>query len=195
MRGRFSSKEGSVQENEAIGRQLHEWRTRKGLTLQQLADQVGLSAAFISQVENGKSSPSIANLRILARELGHRVVEFFTDELIEDPVVLAEDMWTKVDMPGWNATIRQMVRIAGNKQMQPFYTVIKPGCGSPELYAHPGEEFGVVLSGEMILTVGENTYRVKALSSFYYSCLLPHSWVNEGKEDCVVIWVVSPPSW
>jgi transcriptional regulator with XRE-family HTH domain len=184
-----------VQENETIGRLLNEWRTQKGLTLQELADEIGVSAAFISQVENGKASPSIATLRGLAKALGHRVVDFFIDELIEDPMVLAESMWTDVDMPGWDATIRQMVRIAGNKQMQPFYTVIKPGQGSRDLFAHPGEEFGVVLKGEMILTLGEQVHRVKALSSFYYSSLLPHSWRNEGKRDCVVVWAVSPPSW
>jgi len=184
-----------LQENEAIGRLLNEWRTQKGLTLQQLADEVGVSAAFISQVENGKASPSIVNLRSLAKALGHRVVDFFIDELIDDPMVLPESMWTDVDMPGWEATIRQMVRIAGNKQMQPFYTVIRPGKGSRDIFSHPGEEFGVVLSGEMTLTVGEQVYRVRARSSFYYSCLLPHSWINEGEEDCVVVWVVSPPSW
>ncbi len=184
-----------MQEDNGIGRLLNEWRTQKGLTLQQLAGEVGLSAAFLSQVENGKASPSIANLRVLAKALGRRVVDFFIDELIDDPMVLPEAVWTHVDMPGWEATIRQMVRIAGNKQMQPFYTVIKPGKGSRDIFAHPGEEFGVVLSGEMTLTVGEEVHRVKALSSFYYSCLLPHSWSNEGDEDCVVVWVVSPPSW
>ena len=184
-----------MQENDAIGRMLNEWRTQKGLTLQQLADEVGVSAAFISQVENGKASPSIANLRSLAKALGRRVVDFFVDELIDDPMVLPDSMWTDVDMPGWDATIRQMVRIAGNKQMQPFYTVIKPGGGSLELFSHPGEEFGIVLSGEMTLTVGDKVYRVRALSSFYYSCLLPHSWINEGEEACTVVWVVSPPSW
>lgn len=184
-----------MHENEAIGRFLNEWRTQKGLTLQQLAEAVGVSAAFLSQVENGKTSPSIANLRSLAKALDHRVVDFFIDELIDDPMVLTEDKWTDVDLPGWDASIRQMVRIAGNKKMQPFYTVIQPGRGSPELYAHPGEEFGVVLSGEMTLTVKDKVFRVKALSSFYYSCLLPHSWQNEGKEDCVVIWVITPPAW
>lgn len=182
-------------ENEAIGRLLNEWRTQKGLTLQQLADQVGVSAAFISQVENGKASPSIVNLRSLARALDHRVVDFFIDELIDDPMVLPETMWTHVDMPGWDASIRQMVRIAGNKQMQPFYTVIQPGGGSHEMYAHPGEEFGVVLTGEMTLTVGEHVYRIQAMSSFYYSCLLPHSWINEGEESCTVVWAACPPSW
>lgn len=185
----------NVHENEAIGRLLNEWRSQKGLTLQQLAEEVGVSAAFISQVENGKASPSINNLRSLANALGRRVVDFFIDELIDDPMVLPEDRWTSVDMPGWNATIRQMVRIAGNKRMQPFYTTIEPGRGSRELYAHPGEEFGVVIHGEMTLTVGEKVYRIKALSSFYYSCLLPHSWLNEGDEECVVVWVVCPPSW
>jgi transcriptional regulator with XRE-family HTH domain len=172
-----------------------QWRKQKGWTLQQLADEVNVSAAFISQVEHGKVSPSIFTLRSLAKALGRRTVDFFIDELVDDPVVMPEAGWTEVDMPGWDATIRQMVRLVGNKQMQPFHTVIQPGGGSPERYAHPGEEFGVVLKGEMTLTVGDRVSLVRAVGSFYYSCLLPHAWVNEGDEACEVVWVVTPPSW
>ncbi|MEW6263229.1 MAG: XRE family transcriptional regulator [Thermodesulfobacteriota bacterium] len=178
-----------------MGQMISDWRKQKYLTLQQLADSTNLSAAYISQIEHGKVSPSIATLRKLASALGRRTVDFFIDELIDDPVVLPEKEWTNVVLPGWNAHVRQLVRIVGNKQMQPFYTVIQPGGGSRKAYSHPGEEFGLVLEGELCLTVAEKTFQVAPLSSFYYSSLLPHSWTNEGTDICRVVWVVNPPSW
>ena len=178
-----------------IGQLVGQWRKQKELTLQQLAEEVGVSAAYISQIEHGKVSPSIANLRGLAKALGRRTVDFFIDELIDDPIVQPEDQWTTVTLPGWQAHVRQLVRIVGNKQMQPFYTEIKPGGGSRKAYSHPGEEFGIVLDGELTLNVGEDVYQVRALSSFYYSSLIPHSWTNNGDSLCRVVWVISPPSW
>ncbi|MFH1116749.1 MAG: XRE family transcriptional regulator [Pseudomonadota bacterium] len=181
--------------NEKLGELLSEFRKQKELTLQQLADSVGVTPAYISQIEHGKVSPSLANLRKLAKALDRRMVDFFIDELIDDPVVLPEGEWTEVRLPRWSARVRQMVRIAGNKKMQPFYTVIEPGGGTRDDYSHPGEEFGLVLKGEMTLKVGEEVLIVKAMSSFYYSSLAPHSWTNEGDDPCCVVWVISPPSW
>ncbi len=181
--------------NEKLGQILSEFRKQKEFTLQQLADSVGVTPAYISQIEHGKVSPSLSNLRKLAKALDRRMVDFFIDELIDDPLVLSQDEWTEVRLPRWNAWVRQLVRIAGNKQMQPFYTVIEPGGGTREDYSHPGEEFGLVLKGEMTLKVGEEVLVVKAMSSFYYSSLAPHSWTNESDEPCCVVWVISPPSW
>ncbi|MEW5723625.1 MAG: cupin domain-containing protein [Thermodesulfobacteriota bacterium] len=178
-----------------IGQLVSEWRTEKNLTLQQLGELVGVSASYISQIEHGKASPSVATLRGLAGALGRRTVDFFIDELVEDPVVMPEEEWTRVILPGWQANVRQLVRLVGNKMMQPFYTEIEVGGGSRKAYAHPGEEFGLVLEGELTLTVGEETYQVGKLTSFYYSSLLPHSWTNQGLEKCCVVWVISPPSW
>lgn len=181
--------------NGKLGELVTQFRKQKELTLQQLAASVGVTAAHISRIEHGKVSPSLANLRKLAKALDRRMVDFFVDELIDDPVVLSEDEWTEVSLPRWNAWVRQLVRIAGNKQMQPFYTVIEPGGGTRDAYSHPGEEFGIVLKGEMTLRVGEEVHVIKAMSSFYYSSLVPHSWTNEGDDQCCVVWVISPPSW
>ena len=180
---------------QTLGQLLSAWRKRKELTLQQLAEGIGVTASYISQIEHGKVSPSLATLKKLANALDRKTVDFFIDELIDDPVVLSEDEWTAVALPRWDAHIRQMVRIAGNKVMQPFFTVIEPGGGTRDAYSHPGEEFGIVLEGELTLSVGEDAYVVKAKSSFYYSSLIPHSWTNEGLEPCRVVWVITPPSW
>ena len=183
-----------MKKNGKLGVLVSDWRKQKELTLQQLADSIGVTAAYISQIEHDKVSPSIATLRKLAKALDRRTVDFFVDELIDDPVVMSEEEWTQVNIPGWTARVRQLVRIAGNKQMQPFFTTIEPGGGSRKAYSHSGEEFGIVLKGEMTLTVGEDTYTIKPMSSFYYSSLIPHSWTNDGDELCSVVWVISPPT-
>ena len=51
-------------------------RTAKGLNMRELADKVGCSTSFISQIENGKVSPSIAMLKKIASVLDVRVVDF-----------------------------------------------------------------------------------------------------------------------
>ena len=45
------------------------------------------------------------------------------------------------------------------------------------------------------LEVDGRRYEVNPGESFFYSSRLPHRWMNEGKEDVEVVWVVSPPSW
>jgi len=179
----------------SIGQNLAKWRKEKGLTLQQLAAKVHLTAAFISKIEHDKASPSIATLKTIAHALDAKVIDFFADELLQDPVVTTPDQWSRVLIPGWQSDTKRLVKIVASKRMEPFLTTIKPGGKSREPYSHPGEEFGFVLEGEITITVGEELYRVGPMSSFYYSSLLPHSWINKGKKDCKIIWVVSPPSW
>ncbi len=45
------------------------WRNYRSLTLQALADRAGISKAFLSQIENGKRTGTIAVLSALARAL------------------------------------------------------------------------------------------------------------------------------
>jgi quercetin dioxygenase-like cupin family protein len=78
--------------------------------------------------------------------------------------------------------------------MQPFYTVIKSGGGSHGMYSHEGEEFGFVIKGEMELMLNEKIHKVRKDESFYFSSQIPHNWGNSGKEDVIVIWVITPPT-
>jgi mannose-6-phosphate isomerase-like protein (cupin superfamily) len=78
--------------------------------------------------------------------------------------------------------------------MQPFYTVIKPGGGSHGMYSHEGEEFGYIVQGEMDLILSDKMYKIHKDESFYFSSTVPHDWGNTGKEDVVVIWVITPPT-
>jgi transcriptional regulator with XRE-family HTH domain len=179
----------------SIGLTLLKFRKEKSLTLQQLAKKVSLSAAYLSQIEHDKASPSISTLRSLAKALGVRLVDFFEDELINDPVVMTPDKWSRVLIPGWQSDTRRIVHHIGTKRMEPFFTTIPPGGKSKKGYAHPGEEFGFVIEGVLTIIIGGESHEVGPMSSFYFSSALPHSWINQGKKPVRLIWVVSPPSW
>ena len=182
-------------ESSNIGPKIRGFRKERQLTIQDLAKRAGLSVSYISQVETEKVSPSIATLKKIGAVLEVRTVDFFADELIEDPMILHPGLWTRVLLPGWDADVKQMVHIVGNKRMQPFHTTVPPGGGTHENYSHPGEEFGFVLSGTLTLTLGSDIHELKTGWAVYFSSLIPHSWENNGNEPCHLIWVVSPPSW
>ncbi|HET8768414.1 MAG TPA: XRE family transcriptional regulator [Pedococcus sp.] len=68
-----------------LGPRLREARTRAGLSLRAAARELGVSPSFVSQMENGKSQPSVATLYSLAQLLGVSVDELFAAEA-PDPV-------------------------------------------------------------------------------------------------------------
>ena len=184
-----------VDDNRDVGYQIRKFRQEKGLTLHELAGSAGLSTPYISQLENGKASPSIATLRRIAEALGIKMVDFFADELVEDPPIMPQEKWTRVILPNWQAELSQLVHIVADKRMQPFHTVVPPGGGTKENYTHPGEEFGFVVEGELTLRLGDETHTLPTNTAVYFSSLIPHSWRNLTDNTCRLIWVVTPPSW
>ncbi len=180
---------------EEIGQKIRALRKERGLTLKQLAALANCSPSFISQVERGKVSPSIATLKQIASALKVNIVDFFLSPDGFEPVVMREDERVEISMPRWKAKIYLLVRGTRGKKMQPFYTIIEPGGGSRGLYSHEGEEFGLVLKGELEIDLNGVKHRVKEGESFYYSSQIPHSWTNPTDQETVVVWVVSPPTW
>ena len=69
-----SNTEGS---DAQLGRKLKTLRTHAGISLRTLATRAGFSASFLSQLEKGQVSPSIASLGRIAAELGVTLAELF----------------------------------------------------------------------------------------------------------------------
>jgi transcriptional regulator with XRE-family HTH domain len=177
-----------------IGQRIRVQRQSNNLTLRQLAEKVGCTDAYLSQIENGKVSPSISSLKRIADGLQTKITDFFVESQDDEPVVLTTDRRTVLSLERWNAKIESLVVNPKNKRMHPFFTTIKPGGGSHGLYSHVGEEFGLVLKGELEIDLDGVIHRVKKFESFYYNSSQPHSWTNPGKSETVVVWVISPPS-
>ncbi|MFN3534023.1 MAG: cupin domain-containing protein [Desulfatiglandales bacterium] len=179
----------------AIGEKIKGFRERKGLSIRQLAEEAGCSPSLVSQLENNKVDPSISTLKKIARALGVNIVDFFMDEYLnhEEVVTSVKDR-VDIHLVRWDARIQSLVRNTRNKKMQPFFTRIRPGGGSHGMYHHEGEEFGYVLKGQLSLILEDREYLICPQESFYFPSHIPHDWVNKGKEDVEVIWVITPPT-
>ena len=177
-----------------IGKKIKQLRDARKLNVKQLAQLVECTPSLISQLERGKTDPSISTLKKIARALDVNIVDFFMDSLVNGDVVTREADRVDIQLNRWEAKIQSLVRNVTNKKMQPFYTVIKPGGGSHGLYSHEGEEFGFVAAGTLDLMLNDRIYTVGTNESFYFSSQIPHNWGNNGTEDVVVIWVITPPT-
>jgi len=178
-----------------IAEKLKAFRSANRMTLKQLAAKAGCTDAYLSQLERGRANPSIMILKKIASALQMKVVDFFLEpEVNENGIVMKEEERVNINFKRGDAKIQMLVRNIQNKRMQPFYTTIEPNGGSKGSYSHIGEEFGIVLQGELELDLNGKSCRVKKNESFYFSSQEPHSWSNPGKKKTVVIWVVSPPT-
>ena len=64
----------------SFGEILHYARKSRGLTIKQLEKKSGVSASFISRIENDTGNPSIEIVRKLAQALGVPLSDFFHDQ-------------------------------------------------------------------------------------------------------------------
>lgn len=55
-------------------------RTKKGITLVQLAKLTGISKSTLNNIENSKTSPTLMELEIIAKALGVRITDLFDSD-------------------------------------------------------------------------------------------------------------------
>lgn len=177
-----------------IGAKLRELRLQKNLTQEELAVRCELSKGFISQVERDLTSPSIATLIDILESLGTNPQSFFTDDSKEKVVFSQADMFRKQDDGNKSGRITWLVPDAQKNQMEPIMLELEAGGETMEIPPHDGEEFGYVLTGRVLLTVGKQEYIVKKNYSFCIHPSSSHTLRNIGLKPAKVIWVSNPPS-
>ena len=177
-----------------IGKKIKRLRLQRGLTQEELADRCELSKGFISLLERDLTSPSIATLMDILESLGSDLKAFFSETGDEKLVFGEDDIFVKEDAEGIRGRIRWLVPSAQKNQMEPIMVELGPGGETEEDDPHEGEEFGYVLSGSVLLTVGGAKHKLKKGDSFYFSPTRPHSLANRGKSEAKIVWVTDPPN-
>jgi len=176
---------------QSLGKRLRALRNERGLTLVQLGQKVDLSASYLSQIERGETTPSLSRLTTIAKALDVEVRYFFEED-VTAPCVVRLDQGKRLSSTA-DVIAEFLSADPSDKEIQPYRLVCQPGASRDQPATHPGEEFGFVLKGQLTVTVGEETFVLKAGDSIHYETLQPHSWRNEGDEECIAVWAVSPP--
>lgn len=174
-----------------LGGKIKQMRNQKGLTQEELADRCELTKGYISQLENDLNSPSIATLTDILSALGSNLSEFFREEA-KEKVVFGKEEYFEKDADGvlW----KWLIPNAQKNMMEPVLVELAEGVSTSGDIPHEGEEFGYVLSGSVIIELGERRIRARKDESFYFKPVAPHRIVNAGKTPCRVLWVATPPS-
>ncbi len=120
-----------------IGPRLRSLRLKRSLSLAKVAASVGASIGFLSSLERGQMTASIATLRKLARFYGIQILALFNPS--EDNPRLVRPSQRKLLEAG--PGVRMELLAWGNAVLEPHLFRIASGAGSGEAYAHEGEEF------------------------------------------------------
>ncbi|HUK24339.1 MAG TPA: cupin domain-containing protein [Terriglobales bacterium] len=174
----------------AMGIRLRQLRTRRGLSLAQVARSVGISLGFLSALERSQMSASVSTLRKLARFYKTNILDFFDAADSNSPLVSPEKRKVLEAGPG----VRMELLAWGNAVMEPHLFCVAPGAGSGESYTHEGEEFLYVLRGELLISLEDEEYRLKPGDSFYFESATPHHWRNPGRTETRLLWINTPPT-
>lgn len=189
-------------EKNQIGEKIHKLRKIRSLSLTALAEKSRLSETLIAQLESGEMVPSLSPLIKIARSLGVRLGTFLDDRENLGPVVSGLESSTKVvrfsdkDHPGHSdLDFYSLAANKGGRHMEPFIIEIYPSSAEDiHLSAHEGEEFLYVISGEVDVAYGQDTYHLHEGQSIYYDSIVPHHVHCSGGEQAKVLAVVYGPS-
>ena len=174
-----------------VGRHLRRLRVARKASLAQVARACGISPGFLSSLERGQMSASVATLRKLARFHNINILDLFNASPANPHLVRPGERKLLEAGPG----VHMELLAWGNTVMEPHLFRIAPGAGSGEAYAHAGEEFLFVLRGRMdVLLDGGRAVRLKPGDSFYFESNTPHRWSNPGRGETRVLWVNTPPT-
>ncbi len=178
-----------------VGERLRAIRRLRRCTLRTVADRAGLSESFLSQVERGRASASIASLRRIAAALGVSVADLFEPSGPPRPRVLRRDQ-----RPALAFGILGRKYLLTPKPLHHLEVVVGEldlgGSTGAEPYAHgDSEELFLVLSGRVELQLEDELHELGPGDSIDYRSSTTHRVSNIGDEVAEVLWIISPPSY
>lgn len=177
-----------------IGRRLKNIRTGLKLSQRQLARQSGVANATISQIESGKLNPTVSMLKKVLDGIPLGLGEFFGDEFeIRDRVFFRSEELTEIADGG--VSYRQVGANLADRSIQLLWERYQPGSGTGKhSISHDGEECGIIVSGRLEVTVGQQSQVLQQGDAYYFKSHQPHQFRNPGSEPCELISACTPPT-
>ncbi len=170
-------------------------RRRKNLTLDQLAQQCGLSKGYLSKLEREICEPTISSVMKIGHALDVGVGSLLGEGPRQEQVcVTRSDEYENVDQIAEETghVIKAVATKRTVKRMEPF--VVRPLMHEPEpidASRHSGEEFLYVISGKVEVKIWDELIRLSRGDSLYFDATIPHKIHSIGRVRATVLVVVA----
>ena len=178
----------------SLGADLRALRKARGLTLQDLAEELGRSVGWLSQVERDMSEPSITDLRLMAAALDVSVSSLFRSEPNAAHelgyIVRAESR-----RPIGSRTaglVEELLSPDLTDDFEMVHSVFEPRSEITEPVTRPTQEVGYIVSGKLDLWIDGVTHHLNTGDSFRIRGQA-FRWMNPHSKPCTAIWVIAPP--
>lgn len=175
-----------------VGARLRALRTLRGISQRELAKRCGVTHSSLSLIEQGKVSPSVSSLKKILDAIPMSVGDFFTMNLeSRRQVFYSADELADV---GSGDVIYKLVGANRHDRALSFMIETYPAGADTgrEMIAHQGEEAGVVLEGEIEITIGADTRRLGPGEAYYFETNVPHRFRNPGEAPCRLVSCTTP---
>lgn len=157
---------------EAIGRQLREFRKSNGLSVAELAKASDISVGMISKIENGQTSPSLSTLQNLSDALNVPVTSLFRQfEEHRSASHVRAGQGLNIERRGSRAGHQYELLghgVRGEIDLEPYLITLADESDVFPLFQHEGVEFIHMLEGEMDYRHGDQLYNIKPGDSLLF---------------------------
>ena len=178
-----------------VASRLRALRERRKLSLRELSRRSGIAVSFLSSVERGRNSVSVAKLKAILDAFGVTLAGFFSkappprEKVVYRRGELAEISGQK------GISFKDVASGRKGRALQLLVEHYAPGADTgAESYRHQAEEAGVVLRGTLELLLDGELHVLGPGDAYYFDSRRPHRFRNRGKVAVDAISVNSPPS-
>ena len=175
------------------GKNVHELRGVRRISLRKLASQARISPSYLSQIETGKTDPSLSVLRRIA---GALEVPLFTLVLDHDahPLMLVRKGQGRRIVFGRDGREIEIIHLDFNRRFDLTLVTMRPGGASArELGTHEGDECVYVLKGKLSIQMSRQVLDLGPGDSLFIQGSMPHRLFNKTKVPCHFVHMHSPP--
>ena len=178
----------------SLGADLRALRKARGMTLQEMANALGRSVGWLSQVERDMSEPSITDLRHMARTLDIAVSTLFRHGAApteEEGYVVRKHARRPIGSRA-AGLVEELLSPDLTDDFEVVHSTFEPHSAITETVTRPTQEVGYILSGQLDLEISGRVYSVGPGDSFRVRGE-PFRWMNPHPHPAVAIWVIAPP--
>jgi DNA-binding transcriptional MerR regulator len=172
-----------------IGPIFRKLRLQLGETLTAVAEAVGVTKGFLSNIERSQNSASIGTMRKLAQHYGLHMEDLFSSFDGIGPLVRPPDRKKLKGGPD----VQMELLASGKITMKPHLFRLAPRAGSSDYYSHDGEEFLYLVRGRLAIWLGQEEFQLRPGDSFYFTSQTPHRWYNPGRTETIILWINTSP--
>lgn len=172
-----------------VGDRLKHIRQREGFSQRELARRADMTNGSLSNIEQGKVSPSVASLEKILKAFPMSLQEFFSDQLDTAPVVFRRKDMVRIEKDSTEFVIMPL-KESGHESVYMAQQVYYPGAKiKSEWMVHDGFVGGLVLDGVLELSIEGAKHNLGEGEGFYFALSRSHIFTNNSDCPCTVVCV------